>query len=553
MKVLFLHTKMELLNKCNVIKQELKNASTSGISMRLRLFLFLVVLVLTMILGVFVILLLTGTFAAGLNESKKLVESELSHITRDVSDQMGGLSAQAVDFSRGLSESIEKNLAKQGLKVSDLQNHPEILEDLVGKEYERLIFTLQKTKSSGIFVILNTTVNAKLKDAENSKTGLYIKNMEPNIISASTPTFHVLRGFPNIARKNALPLHSQWAMEFDVKDAPYYRMPMEQAARQKLPLSRLYYWSPALTLPGTSEEVILCSIPLLDSKGNVFGVCGFEVSAMLFKLAYMPDNTTYDRIFCILAPVTDKVTDNSSYQVLNISQALYSGRYRALNSGLPDHFLYIIENQESFHTYQQEGSSAFAGLHEPIQLYPKGSPFAGQKWVLALIMPQKDLNASISSLNLRLALLSLLLMVAGIVASYFISRHYLRPIAKGMDIIKSNNFIDAPKTKIPEIDDLIEFLSLHDKRTLQKPVPELPDSVYDEFVKNTKTLSPAERAVFDLYVQGHTAKEITQILCLSINTIKTHNKRIYLKLNVASREDLLLYVNMLKKMGKELE
>ena len=50
-----------------------------------------------------------------------------------------------------------------------------------------------------------------------------------------------------------------------------------------------------------------------------------------------------------------------------------------------------------------------------------------------------------------------------------------------------------------------------------------------------------------------TAKEIASILCLSINTIKTHNKRIYAKLNVNSREELLLYINMLKEAGKELK
>ena len=69
---------------------------------------------------------------------------------------------------------------------------------------------------------------------------------------------------------------------------------------------------------------------------------------------------------------------------------------------------------------------------------------------------------------------------------------------------------------------------------------------------NVKSLSPAERAVFDLYVKGHTAKEITEILCLSINTIKSHNKKIYMKMNVASRKELLTFVNMLRKAGKEI-
>jgi len=51
---------------------------------------------------------------------------------------------------------------------------------------------------------------------------------------------------------------------------------------------------------------------------------------------------------------------------------------------------------------------------------------------------------------------------------------------------------------------------------------------------------------------GYSAKEIADQLFLSINTIKTHNKHIFSKLNVASREELILYINMLKEIGKEL-
>ncbi|HBR09225.1 MAG TPA: LuxR family transcriptional regulator, partial [Clostridiales bacterium] len=68
-----------------------------------------------------------------------------------------------------------------------------------------------------------------------------------------------------------------------------------------------------------------------------------------------------------------------------------------------------------------------------------------------------------------------------------------------------------------------------------------------EFIKNIKSLSTAEKSVFDLYVQGHTAKEIAGILCLSINTIKTHNRRIYMKLNVTSRKELMVYIQMMEE------
>lgn len=78
-------------------------------------------------------------------------------------------------------------------------------------------------------------------------------------------------------------------------------------------------------------------------------------------------------------------------------------------------------------------------------------------------------------------------------------------------------------------------------------------AILNEFLQNTKALSPAEGLVFNLYVKGYTAKEISDILCLSINTIKIHNKHIYAKLNVSSREELLVYINILKEIGKEIK
>ena len=48
-------------------------------------------------------------------------------------------------------------------------------------------------------------------------------------------------------------------------------------------------------------------------------------------------------------------------------------------------------------------------------------------------------------------------------------------------------------------------------------------------------------------MRGHTAREIAEILCLSINTIKTHNRRIYMKLNVTSRKELMVYIQMMEE------
>jgi DNA-binding CsgD family transcriptional regulator len=436
-----------------------------------------------------------------------------------------------------------------------LKEHPEILEEIIGEEYEGCMFALQRAKSSGVFMILDATVNPTLDNAKNSKAGLYIKSNEPNIISSSTPNTLILRGPSSIGRQNSITLHSQWRMEFDVSNGPYFNRPTEEAKNRDLSLAQLYYWSSSMTLPGTTEEIMICSVPLIDSKGNIFGVCGFDISAMLFKLSHMPDNNTYRRIFCVFSPYNK--------DILNTAQAFFSGGYSVRKIAEENQKL-TIKYDSSFNSYRQEDRTLFRGLHKSVKLYPKGSVFEDETWTVAMMMPGSDMSTYIMRANFQIGALFMILLSLGILGSYFLSKRYIMPITKSIDIIKSNNFSGALKTNISEIDDLMEFLSSHKEENIpekenrgevlgRNTIDKLPTSLFDEFVKNTGTLSPAERAVFNLYVEGYTAKEITGILSLSINTIKTHNKRIYMKLNVTSREELLLYVNMLKEAGREMK
>ncbi len=535
-----------LLKKIELLKQEFKKPGTNGIPMNLRLFLFLIVLVLTIILGVIAILFITGTFTAGLSESERMVDNELLHASQGISKQYGELSIQAIELSKELSRSIEEKTGQLGIPVSNLQDHPEVLEKVISGEFDRALFSLQRSKSSGVFFILNATVNPTLDNAKNSRAGLYIKNMEPNIISSTCPNIIILRGIPSISRENSLSLHAQWKMEFDVSDAPYYHRPMDAAhSNQNLPLSRLYYWSTRFTMPDTSEDVMLCSVPLIDSRGNVFGVCGIEISTMLFKLTHMPNNRIYNRLFCVFSPLSE--------ETIKFHQSMFAGGYSARTISKGNDILRISENRGSFYSYSHDRDSSFLGIHKPVYLYPEDSAFYDEQWAAAIMVPEEDVVKSITRLNLLLISLLMILVLLGITASFILSRRFLKPISEGLDIIKSTDLSAAPRTKIAEIDDLIDFLASHNEELYEKARQEnLSLSILDEFMENTKNLSPAERSVFDLYVKGHTGKEIADILCLSINTIKTHNKRIYMKLNISSREELLLYVNMLNEIGTEI-
>lgn len=535
-------------NKIRLLQQKFNHMITMGMPMDLRLFFFLIILVITFSLGSIAILIVTGTFTAGLSESEKLIENELLHVSERISQDYGQLSMQAVEFSKSLSKSMEEKMAELGISPRDLQEHPKMLEEIIANEFQRALFSLQVSKSSGVFFILDATVNPSLDNAKNSRAGLYLKNMEPNIVNSSTPSIILLRGFPSIGRKNDLSLHSQWQMEFDISNAPYFHRPINAFRfNQKLPLSRLYYWSPSLVLPGTSEEVMLCSVPIIDSNGNVFGVCGFEVSAMLFKLSYMPNRSIYNRLFFVLSPTNSEVT-------IDLYQSMFAGGYLAKVTSKDYPLLKISGNNGIFNYYKQSQGPSYLGIHRPIHLYPKGSAFYHENWMIAAMLPEEDVINPVTRLNLILFSSVFLLFIIGVIVSFILSKKFIKPISEGFDIIKSSRLLEAPKTKIPEIDDLIDFLIAHNEELHEKASQEnLSITILDEFLENTKALSPAERSVFNLYVKGYTAKEIADLLCLSINTIKTHNKHIYSKLNVGSREELLVYVNMLKEIGRKIE
>jgi DNA-binding CsgD family transcriptional regulator len=523
-----------------------KSVSTS-ISMRFRLFLFLLILVLTMSAGIIVILLVTGTFSAGITESKQLVRNELQNSYQDISKQYGQLSVQVVEFSKELSQRIEEKLRKQNLSFSSLSDHPDQIEELISDLFEKTYYSLQKSNCSGAFFVLDTTVNTDLKNSKYSKAGLYIKNMEPNIVSSSSPTFTILRGFPSIGRENSIDLHTQWSMEFDIKDARFYNTPIRSAKNNKdLPLSKLYYWSDPFTLSGTSEEAMVCTIPIMDSKSNLYGVCGFEISAMLFKLSHMPANNNYTRMFCMLSPLKDNE--------IPIDRSMFAGGYSIKNISENYTNMTVKESRHSFTTYYSNNENLYLGFHIPTLLYPKGSPFFDEDWITAVLIPKEDIVDSITRLNIILSCLLSLLVTSGVIISIIFSNKYLKPISQGIEIIKSAGSEEAPKTNVQEIDDLIHYLALYKKELNRKVTQDKYQiSMLEQFVGKTKTLSPAERSVFNLYAKGLSAKEIADQMFLSINTIKTHNKRIFAKLGVTSREELLLYINMLKEIGLELK
>ena len=73
---------------------------------------------------------------------------------------------------------------------------------------------------------------------------------------------------------------------------------------------------------------------------------------------------------------------------------------------------------------------------------------------------------------------------------------------------------------------------------------------YEFFLCYLSTLSPAEYKIYELYLSGKTAKEIVDILGITENTLKYHNKNIYSKLGISSRKQLLRFATLKQHQDK---
>lgn len=526
--------------------EELHKNRKYGISLRFRLLTFLFLFVTTIILGFFIILILTGVFNMDEKESRKLIETELIDLRNEVYADFGKLSRQGIALSEQLSSNISKKLKDNNISSTDLHNHPELLETILDSQFDGLLLSLQGAKSSGIYIILDSTVNSEAKGSEFSRAGIFLKSTEPNIVNSIDVNIRYLKGPANIAREHNIELLPQWEQEFNIQIYDFYNTVIQNAKNTDLPLSRLYYWSNRLSCGGNGETGMLLAVPIIAEDGTVYGICGYEVSSMLFKLAYSPDNTIYPRIFTTMSMFHE--------DTININSGLIASNYYMTNL-LTDKNISFINEKHSFICYLTDKRKKFRGLHKELSLYPSDSVYANNKWLIGILMPQEDLFNAIGTKKRDLFIAVNLLFASSLIAAIYISRKYINPIKDAFDGIKTKNYTRETKTKILEIDDLFEYLAHKDTKgnstNYDIKLPEAQNTAsYDRFVENIKTLSPAEKAVFDLYVKGHTAKEITEILYLSINTIKTHNRRIYDKLNVSSRKELLVYTNMMKDFGK---
>ena len=104
----------------------------------------------------------------------------------------------------------------------------------------------------------------------------------------------------------------------------------------------------------------------------------------------------------------------------------------------------------------------------------------------------------------------------------------------------------------PEIGVLsVQMLTqLNTRQVDPSALPSGMEDMFRSFAEKVKTLTSAERRILNYYIDGHDIAEIPDLAFISIHTVKKHNRSIYQKLEIASRDELMLYIELFRCCGR---
>ena len=552
--------------------------STASVwTLKRRLFGYMLILVCLLIFFLMTALFLSGQFDSIGEETFNALDMQMGVYEKYVSDHFDSIAAAGINLSRNMTSFLESYLDLNQMSFRSLTDDADRIAEVQQIVLEPLLQQLKQEHCSGVYLILDTTVNSSLENADSSRAGMYLQ------ISGYKSTYNpisLLYGNAEIARENEITPHRQWHLEFDTSLLPAYD---ELKKLSQEDITKSYRFTDLFTIPGTESRIMLLCVPVLGSDGEFYGMCGFELSESYF-MSYYAQPTKVDYLTYLFTPGTSEAIHTEA----GFSCGESSGYYRS-----PVGTLSVQDMGNGLYAYYGDDLS-YIGLSRNISLSPCNSDYT-----LSVLMRKSDYDQARSSETVKVLLIWILIGAATVSLCFFFSKRFLIPLLKSIDQIKSNSSLDEI-TAIPEIDDLFAFLSAKDHQntenmnmlrqekrqtiTQNEKLKEEYDSILEEkehiqteyekaqmelsrlaysrkaeidpddyvhFLEGVKTLTSMERKVFEMYLSGMTVKDIAKASNIAESTVYYHNKNIYSKLGVNSLKQLLRYATLMQQQEKE--
>lgn len=509
-------------------------------SMRRRLLLYMGALAALLLFSLFAVLLLLGQLKSPREEMKKSLTFQMEAFRSDVTSLWRNVSVMGVHLSEDMTALIEERVKD----FDALSGSADALEQLEASMLGSLCQYVQQADCSGGFVLLSVSLNPDA--AADSFSGLYVQRSNAE---HTTSDLLLYRGMADIGRQHRVMPHRKWAQEFCPADFPGLADQLEAASA---PIERACRTTELLTLPGTTEQAILLSVPMVGADGRVYGLCGFSVNQTYFS-AHHAQPSAVSSLACVLSDAAEG---------LDIQKGLLT--YPAGGfCFVPDDLLAEKSLRGGLSAFVGTELS-FVGISEPFTVA------AGDEAPhdLTVLIPKSDYDRALLKSRLEAAGVLMLLLFFAVSCCLFYTRRYLRPILRDIERLKDES--GGTQMTFDELQPVSARLRSHEqtitvleteKLDLQGQVEhmqsqvvdtqeQLDDSLaeirrlaylgkkeldpadYQKFLEGYAKLSSKELEICAALAKGLSARQCAEQTGNALSTIGTYRKRVYGKTNI---------------------
>ena len=509
-------------------------------SMRRRLFLYMGALAALLLSALFAALLLLGQLKSPREELKKSLTFQMEAFRSDVTSLWRNVSVMGVHLSEDMTALIEERVKD----FDALSGSADALEQLEASMLGPLCQYVQQADCSGGFVLLSVSLNPDA--AADSFSGLYVQRSNAE---HTTSDLLLYRGMADIGRQHRVMPHRKWAQEFCPADFPGLADQLEAASA---PIERACRTTELLTLPGTTEQAILLSVPMVGADGRVYGLCGFSVNQTYFS-AHHAQPSAVSSLACVLSDAVEG---------LDIQKGLLT---------YPAGGFCFVPDELLAEKSLRGGLSAFVGTE--LSFVGISEPFtvaAGDEAPhdLTVLIPKSDYDRALLKSRLEAAGVLMLLLFFAVSCCLFYTRRYLRPILRDIERLKDES--GGTQMTFDELQPVSARLRSHEqtitvleteKLDLQGQVEhmqsqvvdtqeQLDDSLaeirrlaylgkkeldpadYQKFLEGYAKLSSKELEICAALAKGLSARQCAEQTGSALSTIDTYRKRVYGKTNI---------------------
>ncbi len=524
-------------------------------SMHRKLSFYMLTLVLVVVSFIGVGLFFIGQFSTTTEKYSNNLTFQNEFYTRQIEKYFDDITMMSEMLATDSSAIIDDYLTGNGIDLRALDDSLLHTEGVQKALFPKLKEELLKADASGAFIILDATVNTGEANADKSRTGLYFQR---STLDRTDETLLLFRGSADLGRENGVMPHRKWRLEFRTELVPEIKDFFDEKN-----LERKSILTGIFALSGTSEKAIAFLTPLCGADNSFYGICGFEISNNYFK-DYFAQPTGLDQLTCIFS----ETTENGVIDCDNIFWAGVLGGYSLKPSGT------LTPKKLKRNLTGFSGETDFVAVEKQVTI-------CNERYTLAVMQPKSEFDKTVAVNVMKIVLVCFLLVFTAVVLCVVFSRKFVAPVIKNLEKIRRQEHAEAI-SDISEIDDLFVYLAEQDKlrdletdklkrrndelaivtenqtaeidkrqaeieRLAYSRKNEIDPDDYEAFKIGLKELTRTERTVFDLYLQGKTAKEIADALNIRESTLKFHNHNILEKLGVSSRKQMLRYATLLKQ------